>query len=243
LDLDVLQLDRVSKTIWRGAHALPVLEDVSLEVRAGQLVAVGGSQRAGKTTLLRVAGGLLGPDAGVVRFDGADLAQLSAPEHAELLAERIAWARCGDAPPRDVRALQHVATPLLPRHGRRAAEQRAAEALALVGAERCARGSWDRLSDRERTLVTLARALARHPSLLLVDDPTLGLRADECEQVVELLRTQAETRAIGVLITVAERPATRRAHRRWSLRDGRLIPAPAPPDDDGARVVRLPVRR
>ncbi len=239
----MLHLDRVSKTVWRGAHRLPLLQDVSLRVDGGEVVAVHAARRAGKTTLLSIAAGLMTPDAGTVRFEDVDVGRLADVEHARLLAERLGWVRCGDAAPRGMPAPPPVAVPRRPRHGRRAAERRAAEALALVGAERCAGATWDRLSDLERTLVALARALGRQPALLLVDDPTVGLRADECERVVGLLREQAETTGIGVLFTVPERVAARRAHRTRLLRDGRLAAPSTPPDDDDGRVIRLPLRR
>lgn len=236
----VLRLDGVSKTLWRGAHPLPVLTDASLEVGAGELVAVHGEPRAGKTTLLGVAAGLTPPDEGVVRFEGADLARLSEAEHTRLLRERIGLARCGDAAPPGMPMLDHVATPLLLRHGRRDARRRAAEGLALVGAERCARTVWERLADTERVLVTLARALVRRPELLLVDDPVVGLGADERERVVSLLRRQAEEQGLGVLMAVGDRRAARGAHRRLTLRGGRLIATGLPGDGDG-RVIPLPV--
>jgi putative ABC transport system ATP-binding protein len=237
----LLLLDRVDKTYWRGAHQLIVLDGVSLQIERGELVAVQGARRTGKTTLLSVAAGLLAPDAGSVRFEGGDLPAPSGCGDA-LLADGLGWARCGEGAPAGVPALHHVTTPLLPLLRRRAAERRAAEALALVGAERCARATWDRLSDLERTLVVLARALARRPKLLLVDDPTVGLRATESEHVVRLLRSQAEADGLGVLITVPERTAARGAHRVLTLRDGGIV-APLPPSDDGGRVIPLPVRR
>ncbi len=238
----LLHLDEVSTTNWRGAHALPVLQDVSMKIAAGEVVAVQGARRVGKTTLLSVAAGLVPADDGTVRFAGVDLDELSCGSHAELLSERIAWARCGETLPDDLRAVEHVVTPLLPRTARRAAERRAAAALALVGAERTAAVTWDRLDDFARTLVTIARALAREPELVLLDDPLVGLRAPECERVVELLRERAERTGLAVLMTVGERPAARRAHRIWTLRDGHLIPPPAPPDG-GGRVIELPLPR
>ncbi|HMJ03908.1 MAG TPA: ATP-binding cassette domain-containing protein [Conexibacter sp.] len=232
----------MSKTYWRGAHEIPVLKEVSLELRAGELVAVRGGRHTGKTTLLRIAAGLTAPDAGVVRFDGADLQQLSDAAYAELLSERLGWARCGEGPSSNMRALDFVAVPLLVRHGRGTAERHAADALALVGAERCHNTTWDRLSDLERTLVTLARALGRQPALLLVDDATVGLGDEERERVVGLLRTQAEGAGLGVLMTAVEKQATRQAHRVGSLRDGRLVAPPEPPAN-GGQVIRLPPRR
>ncbi len=237
----MLLLDRVDKTYWRGTHRLAVLAGVSLQIGRGELVAVQGARRAGKTTLLSVAAGLLAPDAGTVDFRraGAGTRPTAAPPG--LLADGLGWIRCGDGAPAGVPALYHVATPLLPHVRRRTAERRAAEALTLVGAERCARSTWDRLRDLERTLVALAHALARRPTLLLVDDPTVGLQPEESERVVRLLQAQVEADGLGVLFTVPERAAARGAHRILPLRDGRIV-AP-PPGDDGGRVIQLPVRR
>jgi len=71
--MTLLALERVSKSHWRGRHEIVVLDEVSLEVESGELVAIFGQRAAGKTTLLRIAAGIEQPDAGCVRFEGVEL--------------------------------------------------------------------------------------------------------------------------------------------------------------------------
>jgi len=70
---ELLCIDRVCKSHWRGPHETVVLADVCLQVRAGELVVIWGQRGAGKTTLARLAAGLEQPDRGAVRFEGTDL--------------------------------------------------------------------------------------------------------------------------------------------------------------------------
>ena len=73
----LLSLTGVHKSYWRGSHEVVVLDGVSLEVSAGELVAIWGQRGAGKSTLAMVAAGLEAPERGCVRFDGCDLAKAS----------------------------------------------------------------------------------------------------------------------------------------------------------------------
>ena len=126
-------------------------------------------------------------DAGVVCFDGQDLAALSDSELSRLLGERIAWAG-KRGPGTRVRMFDYVAMPLLARPAWRAATcsrwrkrraygaagvyARARAALERVGAAGCAEQQWESISDWERALVEVAHAIAGEPALLLVDDVT-----------------------------------------------------------------------
>ena len=75
-----LELDRVSKSYWRGPHETAVLKDISLSVFAGECVAVWGQRGSGKTTLLKVAAGLESPESGTVRFKDQNLVGMSRAE-------------------------------------------------------------------------------------------------------------------------------------------------------------------
>jgi ABC-type lipoprotein export system ATPase subunit len=87
----LLSLRGVSKSYWRGPREISVLADVSLDLYPARMVAVWGEHRSGKTTLLQVAAGLERPTNGVVRFDGRDLAGMSASELAGIRREQMAW--------------------------------------------------------------------------------------------------------------------------------------------------------
>ena len=137
----LLSLDAVSKSYWRGATEVRVLDGASLEVPAGELVAVWGKRGAGKTTLLRIAAGLERADDGSVSFDGDDLSSLSEGDHARLMREQLAWVRRA-GPSSDLAMVDYVALPLLIEHGQRRARRRASDALHRVGMSECAGQRW-----------------------------------------------------------------------------------------------------
>jgi ABC-type lipoprotein export system ATPase subunit len=235
----LLSLTSVSRSYRRGRHELRVLTEASLQVSAGEIVAVQGQRGAGKTTLLKVAAGMELPDSGQVSFDGWDLTRLSDAQLSRLLGEQIGWVHNG-GPESRVRVLDYVALPLLISLGDRAAYARATQALQRVGAADCARQHWETLSDGERGLVGIAHAIVRSPRLLLVDDLTTILGIRETDTLMSLLRSIAGESAIGVLMTVSDAAAALHSDRILSLAGGRLSGPPArlpgeEPDPAGAK--------
>jgi ABC-type multidrug transport system ATPase subunit len=218
----LLSLIGVRKSYWRGPQETVVLDDVSLDVHRGELVAVWGQRGAGKTTLATVAAGLETPDRGCVRFDGCDLAE--APHGgARLRHERIGWVqRMGPQSSDFPTVIDYVALPLLGRHSPRSARRRAGAVLKRLGVGGCGGGRRDSLTDGERTLVALAHALVREPALLIADDPTANLDVLQREEVTGLLRRAADDEGLGILITVPDMPQMAYADRVGSLSEGRL---------------------
>jgi ABC-type lipoprotein export system ATPase subunit len=236
-----LSLERVSKSYWRGPHETAVLKDISLSVYAGECIAVWGQRGSGKTTLLKVAAGLEAPESGVVSFKEQDLRRMSKAGLVRLLREEIGWARRTGPESDELEMLDYVALPLLKRQTLRRARRLSAAALARVGVAGCSKGRWEDLTDGERTLVSIAHAMVRQPSLLVVDDPTANLDVLQREEVMGLLRSTAEQDWLGVLITVPDMPSMVHAHRIGSLSDGRLlVPSGVSPERDN--VVEFPER-
>jgi ABC-type lipoprotein export system ATPase subunit len=226
----LLSLRGVCKSYWRGPRETVVLTGVSLDVHAGEFVAVWGQRGAGKTTLATVAAGLEIPDRGTVYFDGRDLAQ--APHGgARLRHERIGWVqRIGPQSGDFQMVIDYVALPLLGKHSPRGARRRASVMLNRLGVAGCAGESWYSLTDGERTLVAVAHALVREPTLLIADDPTANLNVLQREEVTGLLRRTADEQALGILITVPDMPQMAYADRVGSLSDGRLVLSGKPND-------------
>jgi ABC-type lipoprotein export system ATPase subunit len=229
----LLSLTGVSRSYRRGRHELRVLTEASLQVSAGEIVAVQGQRGAGKTTLLKIAAGMELPDSGSVSFDGWDLTSLSDVQLSRLLGEQIGWVQ-NDGPQSRVRVLDYVALPLLISLGDRAAYNRARQALERVGAGECARQHWETLSDGERGLVEIAHAIVRSPRLLLIDDLTTILGIRETDTLARLLRSIAGESAIGVLMTVSDVSAALHSDRVLSLAGGRLSGPPAPLPEEEA---------
>jgi putative ABC transport system ATP-binding protein len=241
----LLSLEDVSRTVRRGAGPVESLfTDVSLRVLGGELVAVVGTRSAGKTTLLGLAAGLERPDAGIVRFDGRDLARLSVREHARLLREEVGLVG-QSGPPGDLRVGQWVAGPLLV--SRRRARRRAValcvgSALERVGLSGdVVQRRWSECSRWERALVELAQGIVATPRLLLVDDLTDGLGMRETAHVGRLLRSLTQREGLAVLMAVSDGEAAACAHRvlrlsRCSLRE--ISAQPRVPEQTAA--IRLP---
>jgi putative ABC transport system ATP-binding protein len=219
----LLAFSGVSKRHWRGHRPIDVLADVSLDLHAGELGAVWGPRGAGKTTLVELAAGLVRPDAGAVLIDGQDVATMSRRKAGALLHRDIGVAT-GDGPATRELSVRHwVALALLDRVGWRAGLRRAQTALERVGAGDAAGAAWHELSDGERTLASIARAVVREPRLLLVDDPSAGLGLLERGEVGVLLRSLAEEAGVAVLVTASELGEVQGAHSLWSLAGGRLV--------------------
>jgi putative ABC transport system ATP-binding protein len=233
--MPLLSLQTVSKSFWRGPREVAVLKNVSLEVNAGELVAIYGQPNAGKTTLLKLAAGFETPDSGSVTFDGTDLRQHSNRRLTRLHHSQLGWVERAGPHSSELPMQTYVALPLYHSLGPGDAQRRAVSALAKVGAGDCADQVWGDLSDTARMLVAIAHVLVREPRLVIVDDPTAGLGIVDRERIVGLLREAAEEGGVGVLMAVPDVPSMLQAHQVHLLGRGRLL-APSGargPDGDG----------
>jgi ABC-type ATPase involved in cell division len=218
----LLALDRVSKRYRRGLREVVALDEVSLELSAGEVVAVLGGARAGKTTLLRIAAGLEGADCGEVRFAGEPLSGMTRQARREVLRRRLGCVWAPDRSNRRLKVVDHVALPLIASgQRRRGALARAYESLHEVSAERCAEALLSELSRSEFVRVSLAQALIRGPELLLADESADTLDMRERSEVLQILHGAA-ARGVAVLLTTREASAVRGSTRCVSLSDGQL---------------------
>jgi ABC-type multidrug transport system ATPase subunit len=231
--MTLLELAHVSKRYGRGAGERVALEDVSLQIEAGEMVAVWGARRSGRSTLLRVAAGLDRPDEGIVSIEGHDLAQPGS----EPLRGSVRYCRKTFNPDAGDIVLEQLMTGELTR-GKSLAEARlrAREVLKRVGAERCASLRPGELDGAEMMRVALARALVRRPKVLVIDEPALGVDLLVRDEILDLLRSLADE-GIAVLASASDAAGLAGADRALSLSDGRLRGELEPPGL--APVVRL----
>jgi len=236
----MLSLREVSLSFTRGQrHVVRVLDNVSLDLQAGEIVAVIARPAQGKTSLLRVAAGMQRPDRGSVLFAGEEVWSMSDRRRSRLLREQIALVERA-APQLDVPVLTSVALPLLDAHGRRGAYARAERALDHVEASECAGQHWSELADWERVLVALAHGIAREPRLLLVDDLTATLDMGETEEIAGLLGSLARERGVAVLICAGGSGLADCADRIASLAGGRLVAPPPTPEPEQGNIIDFP---
>jgi len=236
--MTLLAFENVAKTHRVGPYDKPLLGAVTCSLAAGEVVAVWGAPRSGKTTLVRLAAGLEAPDTGTIRFDGTDLASLSPKALGALRLRDVGLARIEGPRTTELPVLHYVALPLMRSHGRGGALRRARSVLAWVGAVACAEARWEHLSDSEKALVSLAHGLVREPRLLLVDDVTARLDALQQADVLRVLHRAADERDTAVLLTCSALSAAVGAHETYTISQGQLKAAAAPPSL--GQIVRFP---
>jgi putative ABC transport system ATP-binding protein len=188
------------------------LAGVSLDVAAGELVAIVGPSGSGKSTLLNIIGTLDRPTAGTVHLAGQDVARLGDRQLSALRAREIGFVFQQFHLADGLTAAENVATGLL----------FAREALDRVGLAHRAGHRPQQLSGGERQRVAIARALVNRPSLVLADEPTGALDTTTGRAVLGLLRRLNEEGTTIALIT-HDRDIAASVPRRIEIRDGRLV--------------------
>jgi ABC-type cobalamin/Fe3+-siderophores transport system ATPase subunit len=225
---EVLCLDGVWKAFDRGRDRVSVLEDVSLSVGVGEVVAVVGTRDQGKTSLIRVASGMLPADRGSVCVGGVELGGLRDRQLAGVLASEVGVAvRTG--PEVRVRVREYVEMSLVAcrrwrRREWRGRERRlrVTEVLEELGVLGCADMRWEELSNWQRVLVELAQAVVVRPRLLLIDDVMDGFGLGKKQAAMDLLEGFARELGCGVLMAVSDHASALRSVRVWQLSRGRL---------------------
>jgi ABC-type cobalamin/Fe3+-siderophores transport system ATPase subunit len=228
----LLSLREVSLSFARGRrHVISVFSNISLDIYAGELVAVLAQRAQGKTALVRLAGGFDRPSRGKVLFRGEDLCQAPDRRRSELLRYCISFAEPG-GPDLEVSAVTYVAASMFSVLGKRTAYDRAREALDRVDAGELAEQEWTAMSDSERALVALAQGIVRKPALLLVDDLTAMLGIEVKELIGRTLRTIAEEEHMAVLMSASHADATTWFDRVATISSGELLLPPPEPQQN-----------
>jgi len=219
----VLRVRGISKR-FGGANPRMVLSSMSLEVAAGDYVAIMGESGIGKSTMLNIIAGLETLDTGDVLLDGVSLAGLSDDELTQLRRERIGFVFQAFHVLPYLSVAQNVELPLaLLRMDAEAIRERVGEMLDAIGLSERARSMPRELSGGELQRVAIARALVHRPRLVLADEPTGNLDPDTAAQILSLLKSQIkQNQAAGILVTHSPE-AARTADRIFTLTSSGLV--------------------
>jgi len=218
----IISLQRVSRIYRMGNLAVPALDDVSLDIRHGEFVAILGPSGSGKSTMMNILGCLDRPTAGVYALAGTPVADLDDDGLAKLRSRTIGFVfQSYNLLPRTT-ALDNVATPLLYQGiGRTERTRRARVALERLGLGDRTHHEPTELSGGQQQRVAVARALVTEPALILADEPTGNLDSHSGADVMGVLRElHASGRTIVLITHDAEVAAS--ADRQIHLLDGRV---------------------
>ncbi len=217
------KLTGVTKNYQKGRSTVAALRGVDLVIEDGEWLAVQGPTGHGKTTLLQILGGLDRPSAGIVEFDGRDLAQLRETEVTKVRAQSIGFIFQTFNLIPTLSALENVETALVPlRVGSAARRQRATMALEAVSLGDRLRHVPGELSGGQQQRVAIARALVKEPKVLLADEPTGNLDEDTRDDIISLLETMWRERGLTMVIVTHDSSIARRAQRIGVMKNGRL---------------------
>lgn len=198
-----LVLDQVTRVHHDGPNKILALDHVDLTVEYGELVAIMGPSGAGKSTLLNVAGTLDTPTEGRVLIDGIDVSEFKAPMRAKIRREHVGIVFQDFNLIPTLTVAENVALPLeLGNIPRGQARTHAVEALQEIGLTEIADRYPSEVSGGQRQRAAIARALVGERRLILADEPTGALDTTTGESVLQLLRTQVDMGAAGLLVTV-----------------------------------------
>ena len=219
----MLEITNLSKRYSHAGGAVDALADVSLTVGAGEFVSVQGPSGCGKSTLLLAAGGLLAGDSGQVLLSGEDPYALGPDARAALRARRIGFVFQQFNLVPYLSVLDNVLSPsLAAKKGSEAPSSRARELIEHFGLGHRMEHKPSELSVGERQRTALARALLNRPGLILADEPTGNLDADNACAVLEYLAEFARAGGAVMLVTHDDRAAGY-ARRVLRMREGRLV--------------------
>jgi putative ABC transport system ATP-binding protein len=220
----LVEIAHLSKSYRRGSQILPVLQDISLNIAAGEFLALMGPSGSGKTTLLNLIAGLDRPDAGRLLVQGQDLTQLNEAQLAHWRAQSVGFIFQFYYLIPVLTAFENVELPLLlttlSRHERR---EHVELVLELVGLSDRSRHYPSQLSGGQQQRVAIGRALVTDPALIAADEPTGDLDKKSAGEVLDLLsRLNQEFHKTIIVVTHDPEAASHASHVRRLIK-GQLL--------------------
>ena len=225
--MPVITVRNLTKVYKMGEHEVRALRGVSLDIEAGEFVAVTGPSGSGKSTFMHIAGCLDRPTTGEYVLDGKDVSKTSKDELARVRNQKIGFVFQGFNLLTRTTALDNVELPLLYRapNGFKAAERhkRALAALDAVGLGERYHHMPNQLSGGQQQRVAIARALINEPSIILADEPTGNLDTRTSIEVMGIFQRLNKERGITVLLITHEHDIAEYGTRLIRFRDGRVV--------------------
>ena len=227
----LFELRGVSRYYGGGTREVRAVDAIDLRIDPGEFLVVAGPSGSGKTTLLQLLGALDRPTEGEILFEGRDLARLPDAELTQLRLETIGFVFQQFNLIPTLTARQNVEVALAPqRLSRSEREDRVSELLEAVGLGPRGEHLPSELSGGEQQRVSIARALANRPRILLADEPTGNLDSATGEEIVALLRSISDQRGQAVVLITHDASIAARAGRVVRMQDGRLLEPITPAD-------------
>ncbi|WP_243292691.1 ABC transporter ATP-binding protein [Bacillus sp. FJAT-47783] len=218
-----LLLENISKVYQDGDKTVKVLDQVSLRVNAGELIAVVGPSGSGKSTFLSITGALLSPTSGRIVIDDVEINKLPEKEMNQIRLEKIGFVfQSSNLIPYLTVKDQLLLISKLAGNDTKKAKQRADELLDQLGLSHRENHYPDRLSGGERQRVAIARAFMNDPEIILADEPTASLDSERGRNVVKMLAEEVKLRNKAAIMVTHDTRMLDLCDRVVHINDGKL---------------------
>lgn len=220
----MLKLNQVTKIYRLGKVDVTALQDINMNVAAGDFLALAGPSGSGKTTILNILGCLDTPTNGEAILEGYNLSALSFREKTKLRREKIGFIFQSFNLIPVLNVYENVEYPLLleniPAHERR---KKIMAVLEEVGLKERAKHLPGELSGGERQRAGIARALVKKPSIILADEPTANLDSVSGNNIIDLLQKLNRDEKVTIIFSSHDLQILSKAHSLLNLRDGKIV--------------------
>lgn len=220
----LVELRNVHKRFRKGDQTITPLDDISLDIEAGEFISLMGPSGTGKSTLLNLVSGIDRPDSGTISVDGMDITQLSRTQLADWRAANLGYIFQTHNLIPVLSAYENVELPtLLLKLTSTQRRQRVQLALEAVGLSDRANHYPRQLSGGQEQRVGIARAIVAHPKMVVADEPTGSLDAGTSDQVLDLLQRLNRELNITILMVTHDSQVAAIATRRLILDSGKFL--------------------
>ena len=221
----ILRANSLTKQVQTGETQLTILQNINLEINAGEAVAIIGASGSGKSTLLGLLAGLDVPSEGKVFLDNVDIFSLDEDERAALRGKTLGFVFQSFQLLPALTAIENVMLPL-ELIGAKDAEETAERLLVRVGLEKRLTHYPKQLSGGEQQRVAIARAFATEPKLLLADEPTGNLDSATGAQIIELMFELNREHGTTLVLVTHDEVISTRCSRKIRLASGHVVQVP-----------------
>jgi putative ABC transport system ATP-binding protein len=233
-----VRIEDLTKHYKRGGELIRALDGVTLEIGAGEFVAVVGRSGSGKTTLLDVVGLLLRPTSGRLVIDDVDTGKLSDSQRAHLRAQKIGFVFQEYNLLPTLNVVENVMLPLRYSPPVKNGRQHAMDLLERVDLSDRVKHRPSELSGGQQQRVAIARSMINRPSLILLDEPTGAVDTETADQLVALLKKLNQEEKVTIVVVTHDLDLAAQTNRRIRLKDGKVLSDESPA---AAGMVNAPV--
>lgn len=219
----IFELKNISKSFRQGENILPIISDITLSLKAGEIASLVAPSGSGKTTLLQIAGLLDNPDSGQVVIDGTDYSKAGDKERTLARRNKIGFVYQFHHLLPEFSAIENVMMPeLIKGHSKAIARDKSAEILSALSLSHRLNHKPSELSGGEQQRVAIARAMVGNPLILLADEPTGNLDPHTAGDVFSMMMEAANSKQMAALIVTHNHELARKTRMIYTIKDGKI---------------------